>query len=310
MKINQYKLWILVSILLLPLTGKSEESKGILELLEGNWLDLFYPGITLLLFLFFCFSLYKVINLSARIKEVKIYDENGYEAYLKEKKENEASWVRKFGSQFSNAVPIEHEEDILLDHDYDGIKELNNSLPSWWLYGFYFTIVIGVGYFAYYHLSDYGTSSQEWYEEEMVYSKLAVEKYLSTQANLVDESNVDLLTDEALLLAGKQVFEENCIACHLKSGGGSPVSVGPNLTDKYWIHGGGIKDVFKTIKYGVPEKGMISWQSQLRPSDMHKVASYILSLQGSNPENAKEPQGTLYVAEQEVISNDTLGVQQ
>ena len=79
--------------------------------------------------------------------------------------------------------------------------------------------------------------------------------------------------------------------CHGQKGEGL---VGPNFADEYWIHGGGIKNVFKVIKYGVPDKGMIAWQAQLKPADMQKVGSYILTLQGTNPPNPKAPQGTIW----------------
>lgn len=208
-----------------------------------------------------------------------------------------ASLWKMFTQQMTNAVPLDHEKDILLDHNYDGIRELDNNLPPWWLYGFYFSIVVSIIYLGVQHFSSYGKSSTEEYEIEMAQAKLDIEEYLSTQADLVDESNVKLLTDEVNLGEGQAIFIANCAACHLDHGGGGPGSVGPNLTDKYWLHGGSIKDVFSTVKYGVPEKGMISWKAQLSPANMHKVSSYILSLQGTNPPDAKEPQGELYIAE-------------
>ena len=212
---------------------------------------------------------------------------------------------KMFSQQMTDAVPLDHERDVLLDHDYDGIRELDNNLPPWWLYGFYLSIVIAIIYIGVQHFSSYGKNQIEEYEIEMAQAKIAVEKYLSTQADLVDETNVSLLTDEVNLGEGQAIFVANCAACHLDHGGGGPGSVGPNLTDKYWLHGGSIKDVFKTVKYGVPEKGMISWKAQLRPADMHKVSSYILSLQGTNPPGAKEPQGALYVAEATTDATET-----
>ncbi|MGA0233687.1 MAG: c-type cytochrome, partial [Saprospiraceae bacterium] len=124
------------------------------------------------------------------------------------------------------------------------------------------------------------------------------------QANLVDETNVSLLTDEESLAGGKEIFTTLCAACHLDHGGGALNSVGPNLTDKYWLHGGSIVDVFSTIKYGVPDKGMISWRTQIRPADMQKVASYVLSLQGTNPLGAKEAQGELYEPESSIVESE------
>ncbi len=130
-------------------------------------------------------------------------------------------------------------------------------------------------------------------------------------ADNVDENSVTLLTDAGALAEGGELFVTYCQACHMAHGGGSATSVGPNLTDEYWIHGGGITEVFTTIKYGVPQKGMIAWQSQLNPPQMQKVSSFILSLQGSDPEGAKEPQGDLWgdaeaVVEEAEVSDSTL----
>ena len=116
-------------------------------------------------------------------------------------------------------------------------------------------------------------------------------EYLKNAANLVDETNVTLLTEESRVLSGKAIFTKNCAVCHAPDGGGG---VGPNLTDTYWLHGGSISDVFSTIKYGVPAKGMIPWKDQLKASEMQEVASFILSLQGTTPANPKEPQGEEY----------------
>jgi cytochrome c oxidase cbb3-type subunit 3 len=118
-----------------------------------------------------------------------------------------------------------------------------------------------------------------------------VAEYLATRADLVDEKSVVTLTDEAALDKGKTIFISYCAACHGTQGEGG---VGPNMTDNYWIHGGDIKDLFRVVKYGVPEKGMISWKSQLSPVQMQQVSSYILTLVGTNPPNQKEPQGELY----------------
>ena len=107
----------------------------------------------------------------------------------------------------------------------------------------------------------------------------------------INAENVKLLTSPADLSSGKSIFEANCVACHRKDAGGL---VGPNLTDDYWIHGGGIKNIFHTISEGVPQKGMISWKTQLNPKQIQEVASYVISLHGTNPENPNPPQGTIW----------------
>lgn len=190
----------------------------------------------------------------------------------------------------TDAVPIERENEILLAHDYDGIHELDNNLPPWWLYGFYITIVAMFGYMYYYLFQvDSHVGHTEYVAEMQIAAKEA-----EARGNSVDENSVELLTSVADIAAGKEIYTTNCVACHLVSGGGS---VGPNLTDEFWKHGGGIKNVFRTVKVGVPEKGMISWESQLSPKDMQKVASFVWSLQGTNPVDGKAPEGDKWTGE-------------
>lgn len=190
-------------------------------------------------------------------------------------------------------VPIEREDEILMDHDYDGIRELDNNLPPWWVYMFYATIVWGFIYLGYIYLSPYGQSQAEEYIAEVEQAEVDKQAYLATMKSQVDENTVTYLTDASDLKAGKAIYMELCQVCHAPDGGGG---VGPNFTDKYWIHGGSVKDVFSTVKYGVPAKGMISWESQLRPSQMAQVSSYVLSLEGTTAAAPKEPQGELYEA--------------
>ena len=190
----------------------------------------------------------------------------------------------------TDAVSIEDEDSILLDHDYDGIHELDNNLPPWWLWGFYITIFFAFVYMWYYLKEDTRNVGNNEYVAEMQIAAAEAE----ARGASVDESSVKLLSSEADLAAGAEIFKNNCVACHLADGGGS---VGPNLTDEFWIHGGGIKDVFRTIKVGVPEKGMISWESQLSPTDIQKVASFVISLKGTTPAVGKAPEGDKWTGE-------------
>ncbi len=193
---------------------------------------------------------------------------------------------------WEDAVPIEREHEILSHHDFDGIRELDNSLPPWWLNLFILTVIWAGLYMYYYHWGGNGPSSAQEYEMAVERAKKEQAVALAGMGQQVDESNVEVLTESADLSEGELIFKNLCVACHGPSGEGT---VGPNMTDEYWLHGGGIKNIFKTVKYGVPEKGMISWQSQLTPKDMQKVASYILTLQGTNPPNGKAPQGEIWV---------------
>lgn len=190
-------------------------------------------------------------------------------------------------------VSMEKEQDVLLHHDYDGIRELDNALPPWWLWLFYGTIIWGVVYLVNVHVTGVWPDQKTEYEQEMAQAKADVAAYVAKLGASVDENTVTLLTDAGAINTGKGIFEANCVACHGPAAEGKP-GLGPNLTDAYWIHGGGIKNVFTTIKYGVKEKGMIDWKSQLKAPELQAVASYVLSLQGTKPANAREPQGDLW----------------
>ena len=196
-----------------------------------------------------------------------------------------------FEAELIGLRPIEEEKDLLMDHEYDGILELDNKLPPWWLYLFYFTIVFGVVYIPYYHFGGGGALMEEEYETVMAEAAAEKEARLAESGGDIDENNVTLLADAGAISAGEETFNTYCVACHNKGAMGSPTSVGPNLTDEYWLHGGGIQNVFKTIKYGVPQKGMISWETQLSPVQMQEVASYIVGLAGTDDGSGKEPQG-------------------
>lgn len=212
---------------------------------------------------------------------------------LRVEKEKAETTVKKptLLEKLNASVPIEREQDVMLDHDYDGIRELDNNLPPWWKYGFYVSIVFAVVYLIHFHVAGSGKLQVAEYKEQLQTAAAEVEAYKKKAANSVDENNVTVLTDEAALASGKALFTASCAACHGQLGEGG---VGPNLTDAYWLHGGSISDIFKSIKYGWPEKGMKSWERDLGAKQMHELSSYIKSLHGTNPPNGKEQQGELY----------------
>lgn len=200
-----------------------------------------------------------------------------------------------FWDKINALKPVEKEAEILLDHDYDGIKELDNHLPPWWKWLFYGTIIWGAGYLITYHWSATMPLQDEEYQNEVAVAQEQRAKYLATQPNIViDENALTYDANADLISKGKQVYAINCASCHNAQGQGG---IGPNLTDEYWIHGGGIKNIFATVKNGVQEKGMIPWGPVLSPEQIRNVSFYIMSLKGSTPENPKAPQGTLYVEE-------------
>ncbi len=184
----------------------------------------------------------------------------------------------------TKTTSLEQEADVMLEHEYDGIRELDNVLPPWWLWLFYITIFIAVIYFAKYHIIGDWSSAKE-YTEEMAVAKADVDAYLKKTGGDINENTAKLMNDANALAEGKKVFDTNCASCHRPDGGGI---IGPNLTDDKWIHGGDIKSVFKTIKQGVPEKGMLTWDGKISAKQIQEVASYILvKLKGTNPANPK-----------------------
>lgn len=201
-----------------------------------------------------------------------------------------ALWHRLDQRFFTKAPPVEQEADILLDHDYDGIKELDNALPPWWKYGFYVTILLAVFYLLRFHVWGTGPSPEEEYAGEMKAAELQIAAYMAKAKDMVDENNV-AMADEAGIEEGKALYIKSCVACHGNAGEGT---VGPNLTDEYWLHGGSLNDIFKTVKYGYPEKGMQAWESQYSPKQIRAISSFVKTLHGTNPPNGKAPQGTLY----------------
>ncbi len=184
------------------------------------------------------------------------------------------------------------ERDLELDHNYDGIKELDNKLPPWWLYSFYASIIFAAGYMVYYHILD-GASQETEFQNEMAAAQIALEEYKKTAPNLINADNVILLTEAGDIEAGSSLYLLNCMACHTADGGGG---IGPNLTDEYWILGGGIKNVFHTISEGGRAgKGMIAWKTSLSPIEIQQVSSYILTLRGIAPADPKQPEGDLWI---------------
>jgi cytochrome c oxidase cbb3-type subunit 3 len=215
-----------------------------------------------------------------------------FEEAEKERHAQSFSGIRNWYSKMVGSKPIEEEGEIVLDHNYDGIRELDNKLPPWWVYGFYLTIVFAAVYLVRYHIFDGAKQGKE-FEIEMEEARIAIEEYKKTAKDLVDVNTVVLLTETADLNAGKVIYDQYCVACHKPDGGGG---IGPNLTDPYWILGGGIKNVFNTISEGGRDgKGMVSWKNDLKPLERAQVASYVLGFQGTTPAEPKDAEGEIWV---------------
>lgn len=187
--------------------------------------------------------------------------------------------------------PIEEEKNLIMEHKFDGIAELNNPTPAWFMILFYGTIIFAIGYLLTYDVLGFGKSQEEEYIAEIEQAAESKVAFLANPANVknaVNENNMEQSKDEAVIKNGASLFANRCTPCHGEHGEGI---VGPNLTDEYWLHGGNAKDVFKTIKYGVPEKGMIAWEKSLSAQQIADLTNYVLSLQGTKPAGAKAPQG-------------------
>ncbi len=178
------------------------------------------------------------------------------------------------------------------DHDFDGIRELDNPIPPWFSTLFLASVLIAAVYLVNYHVLGSSKLMIEEYRDEVAAADLERRVRLAAEGT-IDENALVALTDADALKRGGDEYKKYCVSCHGNAGEGL---VGPNLTDRYWIHGGAVKDVYRTIKQGVPAKGMISWQLVFSPKQIQEISSYVLSLQRTSPLNAKKPEGEPYAA--------------
>jgi cytochrome c oxidase cbb3-type subunit 3 len=232
-------------------------------------------------------------------------DEEGKKRYTALKnKAPKFTKLKKLYERLVDSKPVEEETEIVLDHNYDGIKELDNNLPPWWLYGFYASIVFAGIYMLRYHVFD-GENQFMQLERLTAEAQVEVDLYNAKNTkNVIDYDAITLLTEASDISAGKQIYLKNCIACHREDGGGG---IGANLTDEHWILGGGIKNVFKTISLGGrPGKGMEAWTRKgLKASQIQQVASFVLTFKGTTPgPGAKAPEGDIWVDPAEEIQEE------
>lgn len=218
------------------------------------------------------------------------------------------SWWKRFLQKVNASVPVEREKEIELDHNYDGIRELDNHLPPWWKWLFNGSIAFAVLYIILYHVTGTLPLAQEEYDRELAQAEQQIREYQASQPKaVIDESTLEYTADAELIENGRKVFLANtCAGCHREDGGGN--AIGPNLTDDYWLHGGDVREVFQTIKNGVVEKGMPAWGKSMSPRDVRDVTFFVMSLHGSNPPDAKAPQGEL-VKQKTTTKSDTVKAQ-
>ena len=255
-----------------------------------------YPPVMAFLLLFLLFL---VLVLSVRKAVERLYTEHIPERekaiYLAEKEKKSIKNIEDVFRILTKSKPISQESEIVSSHGFDGIYELDNDLPPWWLYGFYISIAFSAFYLLYYHFLGGQTQKQE-YIAEVALAKKQMERYLQN-AKIVDVNSLELSDDEASLRKGKKLFKANCAVCHGVDGGGL---IGPNLTDEYWILGGGIKNIFRVISQGGRDgKGMIAWKNSLSAEKMQLLANYVLNLNGSTPKKPKAPEGEKWIAPKE-----------
>lgn len=295
---NYKKSIFLILILGLALPTFAQGDAGMMTWIVEN-IIIVLGGVAVTGAMFYLYSSTKMIWKSQMIAKFKA---EGMDAAAAEKATSRESYWDYMYNKLSGTVPMEQEADMMLEHDYDGIRELDNNLPPWWLGMFYISIAMSVVYMFVYHGSDIGASQIEGYELEVKEAQLAIAAYNLKEIELekakeaeggLTKSSVTVLTDEASLAKGKELFGTTCIACHGKLAEGV-IGLGPNLTDEYWLHGGGVKNIFNTITKGIPKTTMIAWKSSLEPEQIQQVASFILTLQGSNPPNAKEKEGEIW----------------
>ena len=270
-------------------TNISENYKEPFNIIENP-----LPWIVLLVFIgILALLVWLVIEALMKIQQLED-EKNGLVATNIQNHTTFKTWIQGILHAWTKAKPIAQEGEIILDHNYDGIKELDNSLPPWWIYMFYATIVFAVVYLVRFEVLD-GDNQITEYNKAVTAAKSSLKEYKATATDIIDISTVTLLTDQKDLNRGKAVYNLNCAACHMADGGGG---IGPNLVDEYWVLGGGTKNVFATISNGGRDgKGMIAWKKTLKPKDIAKVSSYILSLQGKTPANPKKAEGELWKEE-------------
>jgi len=281
-----FRIFLLLTLTIFVVPAFAQDDHSLLSPETENLIGYGIVVAALLLFIVVMLVLLRAFKVLTRIiLKYEGHTEEQIEAELKQgKKEDGKVWLKLLSLK-----PMSEENDLLLEDEYDGIKELDNPTPAWFMYLFYATILFAVGYLLNYHVFGTGQLQYAEYKTEMAQADAAKKVYLSHQANQVDENTVKLVTDPTVLASGQTIFKTTCSPCHGINGQGV---VGPNLTDDYWLHGNKINDLFKTIKYGVPAKGMPTWEKQLSPKQISDVANYVKSLHGTNPPGAKEPQGT------------------
>lgn len=267
----------------------------LLSIGTGNlYNDIFYLAVFFVLLgvLVAAITINKALRSMLKVTMPEVVKEE--ERLAAEKKVARKNYWKKSWNYFMGLKPIEQEKDLIIDeHEYDGISELNNPIPVWFNALFYSTVVFSVVYLLIYQVTGWGLNQDQEYEREIAKAEIEKQEFLAQSANLFDENSIEVDETGTLAANGKALFATNCAACHGANGEGT---IGPNLTDRFWLHGGEIKDIFKTVKYGVPEKGMVPWEQTLTPAQIAEVSNFILTMRDTKPANPKGAEGVEIVA--------------
>jgi cytochrome c oxidase cbb3-type subunit 3 len=196
------------------------------------------------------------------------------------------------GPPAATATNAPAREPELLDHEYDGIREYDNPMPGWWVASFWASFFFAIGYGFHYHVSHNGASVAEAYEADMAEAR-AVQAKRSFGEAVTEEGLQKLALDPALMKDAQAIFAQRCLPCHGEHGQGV---IGPNLTDAYWLHGGSLLDIHRTVSEGVPAKGMPAWKMQLNPVQVRELAAFVGGTLGGRNLPGRPPEGELAAA--------------
>lgn len=306
MKKNKFKLFAAAGFLVMTVPAMAQQSATGTSATAASFAtyqNFYYViGGLLILMFFMVLTMFRLVKLISEQHYIITHGKEMESEAVHAEHKVKDDWFLKTWKSLTASVPKGVEKDVMLNHNYDGIRELDNRMPPWLRYIFISTVVAAITYLLVFHVYHIGKLPKEEYAAELQRAEEQKALMLQTAGSSVDESNVKLLTDATSIAAGKSIFIGKCSPCHGQMGEGG---VGPNLTDDYWLHGGAIADIFKTIKYGVPAKGMVSWTGILKPEEMENVASYVMTLHGTNPPNPKAPQGDKFVPQTTVATDSS-----
>ncbi len=293
------QLVILAMLLFVPSFVRAEDVSGTMESSTLFWAVIIILVIligALLAVMSMLFTLKNVLDQDAKKQAI---------ATGAEVPESTSIW-KNFTQSLWNRASVEEEKDLVIDHDFDGIKELDNHLPPWWLYSFYGTIIWGIAYVLVYHVFESAPLQIEEYNNEIAAAEASLIKFREKNPEKkIDLTNYTFSSDAVQIANGGKIFGGQCATCHKADGGGL---AGPNLTDKFWKNGGSASAIYNVVTNGVANTAMIAWGGTFNASQISDIVAYVHSLQGTNPAGALGPDGKEYIAEK-IIDTTTAMIQ-